>query len=419
MAHRARRGLDLGINADQENTELKTPEQIGQLLCATILRVFESIPDCSMRPTDISKKLGVSRTMVSRTISAVGKDNPIETLTSLPGPESLRTIIHAAKVAGATEEGVQEALLSISLLADMIQYQYGTRAAFNADLSVQNDDAKNRYEQASRYQIFKGMSQMLGVQCKVWVSCTVFSPSKVDESMLGRSHLTGGAGLRRLRSDMPVRLAIGNAPHPRRSFKLKDVNVSSPNHGHIPIDMEPFYENPPAMTEIVDEKDRVIQIFSPPVQDKDTVYDLISALHIPDATSKQGWPKLKRRGIATVPDVPTSVLNIDIVLHKDIFVGIDPEAFVYNVGIYGPASFREGNWETNRVETDGKITELGFGLENIEIEEVPKYTEMVHCVCAEAGYDPSEFRVYRWRIQYPVFGFQYMLAFPVLKPEGE
>lgn len=396
-----------------------TPEQIGQMLQSAVPSVLQAVPDCSMRPTDLSRKIGSSRTMISRALSALAKENPIETLTGIPGPESLRSMMHGARLAGVSDEVVHGAIEAVDQLDELIRNQYGTRSAMNADLSVKHAGAKDRFEQSSRYQIYQGMSQMLGVQSKVWLSCTVFSPSKADESKLGRSHLTGGVGLRRLRSDMPVRLAIGGAPHPRRAFKLKNIDISSPNYGHIPIDMEPFYENPPAMTEIVDEKDRVIQIFSPPVQDKDSVYDLISALHIPAATSKQGWPKLKRRGIGTVPDVPTSILNIDIILHKDIFQGVELEAFVYNVGIYGPASFREGNWETNRVKTDGKITQLGFGLENIEIEEVPKYTEMVHCVCAEAGYDPSEFRVYRWRIQYPVFGFQYMLAFPVLEPEGD
>ena len=260
---------------------------------------------------------------------------------------------------------------------------------------------------------------MLGVQSKIWVSCVVFSPCKADDSKLGRAHVSGAGGLRRLRSDMPVRLAIGGAPHPRRSFKLKNVEISSPTHNHIDIDLEPYFENPRAKTEIIDEQDRVIQIFSPPVQDKDSMYDLFSALHIPEATSKQGWPKLKRRGIASVPDVPSSILNIDIVLHKDVFVGVKLEPFVYNVGVYGPASFREGNWEVNRVETNDQIAELGFGLENIGIDEVPGYRKMIRRVCEVAGYDPDHYRTYRWRIQYPVFGFQYMLAFPVLKPEEE
>ncbi len=371
-----------------------------------------------MKPTDISKKLGVSRTMVSRTISAIRKENPIETLTSLPGPESLRAIMHAAKVAGAFDEGVREALLPISLFADMIQKQYGTRAAFNADLSVRNDDAKNRYEQASRYQVYNGMSQMLGVQCKAWVSCAILAPNKDDPTMLDRSSVFGASGLRRLRPDMPTRLAIGLGP--------RDITVAFPDRemaGVRPsrrlIDINQYCAFPQAPTVTIDEGERVIEVFSPLMGDKESVYDLLSGAYVPNSVPLCVWPRLTRRGNIAAPDVPASMLNMDVLLHRDVVFGENPEAFVYNVGLTGTARYDSKNWELNRVASNAKIQDLGTGLQNIGINEVARYPDMVHHVCKEAGFDPSEFRAFRWRVEYPVFGFQYMLAFPVLKPEGE
>ena len=148
---------DMGSN---DNNEKWSPEELGILLGSSILKVFEGVPNCSMRPTDLARAMVVSRVIVSRMISSARKENHIETLTSIPGPESVRSILHAAAKVGAPQGDVQLAVLAIDSFEKAIRDQYGTRAAFNAALSVEHTTARNKFEQSSRYQMFKGMSQI-------------------------------------------------------------------------------------------------------------------------------------------------------------------------------------------------------------------------------------------------------------------
>ena len=401
--------------AHQQTVEML--ELLGVELASSLRLVIESIPDCSMRPTDIARVLGISRPIVSRTISAIKKSDPSDLLSSIPGPESLRSMMHAAKIAGAPAQSVQEAVEAIGQFSSLIREKYGTRAALNADLSVSQSDSKEKFEQASRYQIFNGMSQMLGVQCKVWLNCLILTPNKDAPFMLDRSSVFGASGLRRLRPDMPTRLAIGVGPREVTS-PFPDRSMTGVRPDRRLIDLSSFYTYPRAPTVSVDEGDRVIDVFSPLVVDKESVYDLLGGAYVPNAVSQSKWPRASRKGLVVAPDVPAAVLNLDILLHRDVVFDNNPEAFVYNVGLTGTSRFDSENWELNRVASSAKIQELGTGLQNIGISEVARYPEMIHHVCKEAGFDPSEFRAFRWRMEYPVFGFQHMLAFSMLDSDG-
>ncbi|MGV6815468.1 MAG: hypothetical protein ACWA5W_10750 [Phycisphaerales bacterium] len=96
-----------------QNERIVDPLAVGEALRVSLSSVFESIPNCSSRPTDISRTLDASRVMVSRTVNAIRKESPTELLVSIPGPESLKSIMYAAKVVGTDPGVVQEALDAI------------------------------------------------------------------------------------------------------------------------------------------------------------------------------------------------------------------------------------------------------------------------------------------------------------------
>lgn len=386
-----------------------SPEQVGRALQDTILKVFQSVPDCTMRPTDISKKLGVSRTMVSRTISAIGKDNPIETLTSLPGPESLRSMMHAAKIAGVPSDDVQIALALIADFAAMIRDQYGTRAAFNAALSVSHVNTREKFEQSSRYQVFKGMTQILGVECKVWVSSVIVSPNRHEEGSVHLTSFFGPTGLRRLRPDMPILLEYGQP-----SIWRSGVKIAGPAET---IDVNQYYSNPPAALQAIEKNGRVTMTFAPDVQGKDDCYDMILASRREALGYHQSAPGRTTRGRSVIPDLPVGLMVCDYVLHKDIFAGIDPELYVYRTLGKGMASIDDQVRDNDRIDTGDRVMHLGNGIESLGVPDVPKYAKMVKHLCEYNGHTVNDFRTYRLQVQYPVYGFQYIMAFRVRSEE--
>ncbi|HCT45095.1 MAG TPA: hypothetical protein DF699_07775, partial [Phycisphaerales bacterium] len=188
------------------------PDQIGQELATNLNLVLTEIEGCSMRPTDIARVLDTSRVMVSRLLSAIRKDDPIERLTRIPGPETLRSIVRAAGQHGVEAEHINAAEKAIEAFDELIREQFGTRSALNAALSNTNPNARSKFEQSSRYQVFKGMSQIVGAQSNLWLTTMMLTPSNDQPDGIDISTIHGTSGLRRLRPDTPIRFVYGVPP---------------------------------------------------------------------------------------------------------------------------------------------------------------------------------------------------------------
>ncbi len=363
-----------------------------------------------MRPTDISRRLDVSRVMVGRVLRAIEKSGSIETLTSIPGPETLRQIMRAAEVSGVSSGHVQLAIWAIDSFDHLIRDQFGTRAAMSAALSVEHADQRERFEQASRYQAFKGMSQVLGVESKLWLTCMMMTPSKTSEDGIDVSTIHGTTGLRRLRPDTMVNFVYGTPP--------KYVSGR-----HIPerldLDLSPYFSNTPAPLDVVEENGQIVNTFAPKVGGKDATYDMFAGVHVPNGSNRFAAPGRTCRGTVVIPDVPVVTLVSDVILHGDIFEGITPELLVYNTMGKGGADIEDPKRFIDRVDTNDEIVEIGRGIFEIGIQEVPKYELMVNYLCERTCYSPKDFRVHRVQIQYPVYGFQYAIVYKVPSSEDQ
>lgn len=179
---------------------------------------------------------------------------------------------------------------------------------------------------------------MLGVQCEAWVSTAILSPNKAGPTMLDRLSIFGATGLRRLRPDTPTRLAIGLGPR-KITADFPNRNMSGVRKNRKLIDLNQFCTNPQAPVATIDEGERVIDVFSPPMGDKESVYDLLSGAYVPNAVPRDAGPKLTRRGNIVTTDVPSSTLILDLVIHCDLFHGTFPEGYVYNTGFTGTVRF--------------------------------------------------------------------------------
>ena len=380
------------------------PESLGQQIQGTMDQVLNNINGCSMRPTDIARKLDVSRVMVSRLINAIRKPDPIETLTRIPGPETLRSIVRAALNNGADHENADQAMRLIDSFDLLIRDQYGTRTAMNAALSGANESTLEKFEQSSRYQVFKGMSQIVGAQSSLWLTCMMMTTNKDDPSSIDISTIHGTSGLRRLRPDTPIRFVYGIPPEyedRRQSPQRKEFDVSS------------FMVHEPAPIRVEEENGQIINIFSPDQVGKDALFDMFSEVYIPNGSNRYAQNGRSMRGTTVIPDFPVVTLVSDVVLCDGIFDGIEPSLLVYNTMPRGGADVEDAKRDVDRVPVSDELVELKRDLSELEISEFPKYVDMIRYLCEKNQRSMDSLRVYRLRVQYPVFGFQYSIVFRV------
>tara|TARA_R110000744_G_scaffold169441_1_gene287311 strand:- start:4379 stop:5461 length:1083 start_codon:yes stop_codon:yes gene_type:complete len=360
-----------------------------------------------MRPTDIARLLGVSRVMVGRVLSNIAKEEYSETLIGIPGPETLRLILNAAAHAGVDRLEVESALDAVDSFDQLIRERFGTRGAMSAALSTGHTDERERFEHSSRYQAFKGMSSILGVESKVWLTSMMMTPNAESESSLDVTTIHGTTGLRQLRPNIPVHFVYGKPPE---YLTGRQMPV------RIELDPDLFLSNTPAPLSVSEENGQIINTFAPEVIGKDAVYDMFAGVHVPNGSGRFAKEGRNYRGTIVTPDVPVVTLVSDVILHSDIFEGIEPELFVHNTVSKGGADIEDPKRAIDRIPMTEEIVDLGYGLENIEIPEIPKYAQMIDYMCQRCGTRPSDFRVHRLQIQYPVYGFQYAIAFRVPLP---
>jgi hypothetical protein len=384
------------------------PKALGLDLKETIEDVMNDIEGCSMRPTDIARRLDVSRVMVSRLLNAIAKPDPVETLARIPGPETLRSIVRAAGHAGVESQRTDRALNLIEVFDQLIRKQYGTRAAMNAALSSQSEQAREQFEQSSRYQVYKGMSQIVGAQSSLWATTMMLTSNPEKPDGIDISTIHGTSGLRRLRPDTPIRFFYGIPP------EYIDSRQSPQRKGD---DVHSFLVHQPAPLTVEQENGQIINTFAPECDGKDALYDMFSEVFIPNGSNRFASHGRTMRGTTVIPDVPVVTLVSDVILCDGIFDGITPELFVYNTMPRGGADIEDSKRNFDRVSVSESVCEIDVNSAEISVQGFPKYADMVRYLCEKNERKFESVRMYRLRVQYPVFGFQYTMAFKVpMKP---
>lgn len=382
----------------------RDPEIIAEELRKALRAVFDGLSVGGSSPTEVSRALDLSRVMVSRTMGALKKSAPSELLTSIPGPETIRSIVRASQQGGVEPARISVALRAIDEFDELIRGRFGTRSALNAALSGRNEHAREKFEQSSRYEVFKGMSQIVGAQSKLWLTTMMLVPNSETPSGIDIFTIHGTSGLRRLRPESPVRFVYGVPPEHvtlRQSPQRAEGELGS------------FFRYRPAPLNVHQENGQIINTFEPDVAGKAALYDMFAEVSIPNGSNRFASNGRTMRGTTVIPDIPVITLVSDVILCDDVFTGIEPELFVYNTMPRGGADIEDPKRDVDRLRTDDRIEDLGTGAENMGISEFPKYTRMVEYLCKKNGRSISNVRTHRLQVQYPVYGFQYTIAFRV------
>jgi hypothetical protein len=108
---------------------------------------------------------------------------------------------------------------------------------------------------------------------------------------------------------------------------------------------------------------------------------------------------------------PAKVLQFDVLVHADLYPGGGPELRLYDTAFEGVASPNDPAREIDRLDMLESIEPLGAGAQRFRSADVPRYAGLVRHVFERMRWDPSKFRGYRARVDYPVYGSQVMMTF--------
>jgi hypothetical protein len=375
---------------------------VGDSLGRSIRLVLDALPGGVHRPNALSRELGVNRAVASRVLGATAARDPLEVVHLIPGPEPLRQLVRAAAAKEVAPDLIGAAASAIDAFDRLIRDEAGTRSALDALISSSLPGAREKFELASKYSVFKGMSQLKGARAETWVGTAVIRPNDADATKLDLTWMNGAVAMQRLRPGVSVRFSY-------RYPGQEDAGPAAPD----PVNLEQFCTNPPARLEAQTAGRVVNYVLPPDLLGPRAVTDLFVVDHHPAEVRRYARPEApgKRTSLFVEPAVPVATLVFDVLLHAEAFPGAEPTLYVYDTGADGIANVNDPERDIDRVDLQESVEFLGHDLRDLYAPEVAGYAGIVAHLAAEHGWDPARFRGYRTRIQYPVYGWQVCMAF--------
>lgn len=384
--------------------------EVGGRLADALRDVLGAVPRSRPGPQELARSLGVDKVLASRVLKAVRHHDPLSAAHDMPGPEPLRRVVRAAGERGATGAAVARAEHAIDAFDSLIRERVGDRTLLEAMLSAWIPEARREFELRRKQSAFKAMSQLKGVQARTLVATVVLHPGQNGDK-IDIVWVSGMVGVHRVRPGSVVRLTSRRVNDPsrgRRPMTLGGTEITHPDH----VVLRDFCSSP---TPTFNAEIRGETVFYTLAGDAfgasasvdamfgEVNYDEIDR-YVPAGSGKLGYFFAE-----VVP--PAEVLQFDVIVHRDLYPKQDPRLLIYDTSFEGVASPNDRGRDADRLDMLEGVEPLGEGLARARSTDVPRYSEMIRHVFDSVTWDPREFRGYRVRIDYPLYGSQVTVAF--------
>ncbi|QDU70060.1 hypothetical protein [Engelhardtia mirabilis] len=383
---------------------------IGEDLGSSLRGVLDGLPGGPHRPGRLAQTLGVNRATASKVLTAASKRDPLEVLHQSPGPEPLRRLAASAHDRGVGVDATSALTAAADAFDLAIREEAGTRPALDALITSELPGARERFELASKYAVFKGLSQLKGVQADLWLGVAVLSPAADDPQRIDLTWLNGAVAMRRMRPGVTVRFAYR---HLRDGVPGGGDDMAAsewPGGGVLPLDR--FCENPPARLEARRVDDTIQYTLPDDVLGPKRAVDMFVVDHHPAAMSRTAAdPERRRNSLFVEPAIPSAALLFDVLVHDEVFPGVDPRLFLFDTGYDGIADVNDRSRDADRVDLAERVEFLGTDLRRFTSPDLPRYGALLEHLADRFGWSAERYRGFRTRIQYPVHGWQVCQSF--------
>lgn len=382
--------------------------QLGAELAAGLRSVTESIPGNPAGPQRLAKALGLDKVFASRLLKALRNREPLTVVHDLPGPDPLRRFLVAAKKVGVTSDKIVAAREAVESFESLIRDEAGDRSALGAILSAWLPEVRSQLDLRARQAAYRARGQIMGAQARFDHSTVILHPA--PNQRIDVVWVIGMVALQRLRPGVTVKFdtrRLLTSEGERRPTDLAGDAIRGP--GIVP---DSFCAGRQAPIEIREAGEVVHYVLGDtgfgPRSAVDVLFCEVNRDEMPSVVA----PGSGRRAwfYADVKNVSKSHC-FDLFVHRGLYQNQDPELLIYNTAPDGIADVNDRSRDIDLLDTDATVNSLGYGLDRTPLTELPRYRDLLEHVHSNLGWQPEEFRGYRTRIEYPIYGSQVTFAF--------
>lgn len=396
--------------------------EVARGLASGLHALLGTGPQRSLGGLEIERRYGLNRVVSHRISSALRRADPVASMHQLPGPEPLRRLLRAAEEGGADPLAVRAAAEAVDRFEALIRTVGGDRSGLDAIVSTWVPEARARFESEAKQMVFRGMRQLKGLAADVMLTTSLLHPSE-DPQRLDLAVVQGYYGLRCLRPGSRHKLGVRSATahaagDPPRT--LAGIPVRDEPRGVL---LDRYCRGSPAGLEAQGiGSDLVYTLSWGEDVGMGAPRDVVLATVHPRGPRRWRSPDdaRPRASLCNAINVPSRLYISDVLLHRDAYPEWAMNVRVLETGEAGRAMANDPSRDLDVVDLLESIEPLGTGVGRCRIEGVPDYPDLLAHVAASLGWDPSAFRAYRARIEYPVFAtqVQHLIDVPVGSAAG-
>ncbi|MGD8451309.1 MAG: hypothetical protein PVJ57_05770 [Phycisphaerae bacterium] len=382
---------------------------VGEGLVRAIGAAIDAVPGDPHGPAELARALGIDRVLASRVLKASHHKDPIAALHLMPGPDPLRRFIRGARKRGVPAGVVQSAEEAVQDFDDFIRKEAGGRSALDAMISTWLPERRAAFELRRKQSIFRAISQLKGAEVDLYMCTTLLHPS-ADGEHLDVAWLRGLIGLHRLRPNIKLRFATRRITRDDNRRQPQTLD-GEPLDGLTGLRLDAFCSQPLPRIEVDCVGESVHYVLAEdgfgPRDAHDVVLVEVYMCEMRRTIPREIQPK---RHVYAGASVPAKVLLFDALVHKDVFAGRDPSLLFYDTSYWGVADPNDPTRDADRLELSETIQPLGWGMDKFRSSEEPRYAEILQTICRKLGWSSEDFRGYRCRVEYPLYGSQTVMV---------
>ncbi|MBZ0172920.1 MAG: hypothetical protein K8E66_11105, partial [Phycisphaerales bacterium] len=324
--------------------------------------------------------------------------------------EPLRRVLRGASKVGVNDALITPAKRAVDQFACLIRDDLGDRWALDAIVSAWVPEARREFELRSKQTAFKAMSQLKGARADAILATAIIHPS-ADAGRLDLVWLSGMSGLQRLRPGASVKLATRRMipeDSDRRPLALDGEPVSGLHESVL----EEFSSTPVPHIDVHHVGEAVHYTLGPrgfgPKHARDIV---IAEINLSEMPSSIGKDEDRQAFFFAETSIPAKALQFDAIVHRDVYPGSDPRLRIYDTASEGVADVNDHGRDMDQLDVLESIEPLGATVQRIGSSNIPRYGSLIRHVFDRLHWDRGGFRIYRCRIDYPIYGSQITMCF--------
>jgi hypothetical protein len=354
--------------------------------------VIRKSPAAGLGPLELSRALGVDKSLASRLMTALRAGDPLTTLSALPGTVPLRDFVRAARQKGADRKASDAAERELVAFDQALERTFGTRTRLDAALSDALPEMRRKHQETARQSVFRGMTLIKGISIDTASVTWLVHPCPDDPERTDSIVVVGFLGVRRLRPSATVRFMGRYAgARPQQGARLlrefcrpHNISIDSRQVGNADV-----YE------------------ISTGLISGDSAADVFLTETIancgPRALGLGAEPLILGDSVAH----PYKRLTLNVLVHRDVWPGCSFELEAYDTAM----RLGERRNPADRLFLEEAVRNSRVSATALRSSPVPGYESLLRSCTSGRPLDLEDLQMFSADVVYPVYGSEVLMVY--------